>query len=89
MSEEQKSGSSLDQSSFEEATDSRSIEAVFEELENILSGMQDPDVTLEESFRLYEKGMQDIKSCNKMLGQMEKRMEMLTEDGTLEPFEAE
>lgn len=69
--------------------ETRNIEDIFQELETILSGMQDPEVTLEESFRLYEKGMKDIRSCSEQLDQIEKKMQVLTKDGSLEPFDAE
>lgn len=67
----------------------RNVEDIFRELEDILSGMQDPEVSLEESFRLYEKGMKDIHSCSTMLDQIEKKMQIIAEDGSLKPFDAE
>lgn len=71
------------------AEDVRGIEEVFSELEEILSRMQDPQVTLQDSFALYEKGVRDIRICDEMLDRIEKRMLMLNPDGSVQPFEEE
>ena len=67
----------------------RPIEEVFAELEKILDRMQDPQVTLQESFALYEKGVQDIQLCDELLDKIEKKMQILNQDGSLRPFEEE
>lgn len=69
--------------------DSRPLEEIFKELEEILNKMQEPDVTLEESFTLYESGMKDISQCTKLLDQIEKKMLMLSGEGEAVPFDGE
>ena len=65
----------------------RPIEEVFAELEKILDRMQDPQVTLQESFALYEKGVQDIRLCDELLDKIEKKMQLLNQDGSVRPFD--
>ena len=67
----------------------RPLEEIFAELDEILVKMQDPEVTLEDSFLLYESGMKDIKQCNILLDQIEKKMLMLSKEGELTAFDGE
>ncbi len=67
----------------------RPLETIFTELDEILVKMQDPEVTLEESFTLYETGMKDIRQCNVLLDQIEKKMLMLSKEGELTAFDGE
>ena len=41
-----------------------SLEEMFAHLDEILNNMEDPDISLEDAFSLYEQGMKDIRSCN-------------------------
>lgn len=62
------------------------LEERFEAIENVLDQMESPDVTLEESFALYKKGLEELGAANAMLDEMESAMLVMTEDGTLEEF---
>lgn len=73
----------------ENNTENRSLEEIFTEMDEILEKMQDPEVTLEESFALYESGMKDIRQCNVLLDQIEKKMLMLSGDGEVVPFDGD
>ncbi len=73
----------------EKNVDERPLEEIFTELDEILEKMQDPEVTLEESFTLYESGMKDIRQCNVLLDQIEKKMLMLSKEGELTAFDGE
>ena len=42
----------------------KSIEENFQNIEDIISNMQKEDITLEQSFDLYNKGLNLIKDCN-------------------------
>lgn len=59
------------------ATESKSIEKNFEELSNIIEKMDNDDVTLEESFKLYEKGMKLVKQCNDKIDKVEKKINII------------
>jgi exodeoxyribonuclease VII small subunit len=64
-----------------------SLEELFGELDEILSGMEERDVSLEDAFSLYEKGMKKIRQCNEKLDLVEKKMLVIANDGTTVPFE--
>lgn len=70
-------------------TENRPLEEIFAELDEILAKMQDPEVTLEDSFALYESGMKDIRQCNRLLDQIEKKMLILSKEGELTAFDGE
>lgn len=62
----------------------QTLEETFAEIEDIIEQMEQPDVSLDESFRLYQKGVEGLKSCNELLDEVEKKMQILTADGSLE-----
>lgn len=62
------------------------LEERFEAIEQILDQMEDADVTLEDSFALYKKGLEELGAANAMLDEMESAMLVMAEDGTLEEF---
>ena len=64
-----------------------SVEEAFEELRKILAAMQDPNVTLEESFQQYERGMKLVKYCSSRIDLVEKKVMKLSADGSLSEFE--
>lgn len=62
------------------------MEEVFEELDQLALALEDPQTTLEDSFRMYQKGMELLKYCSGRLDMVEKKMLQLNEDGTLQDF---
>ncbi|MCI8299751.1 MAG: exodeoxyribonuclease VII small subunit [Lachnospiraceae bacterium] len=64
-----------------------SLEETFQELDAIIEKMQDREVTLEDSFFLYEQGIRKLKYCNEKIDSVEKRMLLLNEQGELEAFD--
>lgn len=64
-----------------------SLEEAFQELEAIIEKMQEREVTLEESFSLYEQGIRRLKFCNEKIDYVEKQMLKLNQQGELELFE--
>ena len=67
--------------------ESRTLENSFEELEEILRKMQGEEISLEESFGCYEQGMKLVKQINESLDLVEKKVQMITADGSLADFE--
>ena len=55
------------------------IEEKFEEIDKIISDLEINEVTLDESFELYKKGMDLIKECNKEIDKVEKQVIILQE----------
>ena len=62
------------------------LEERFAAIESILDQMEDENVTLDESFELYKKGMEQMKVANQALDQIEKAMLVMNESGELEEF---
>lgn len=64
----------------------KNIEGVFQELDVIAEKLESSDTSLEDSFRLYKKGMELLKYCSGKLDTVEKKMLQMDEDGTLREF---
>lgn len=62
------------------AAESKTIEKSFEELTEIIRKMDDDNLPLEESFKLYEKGIKIVKQCNDKIDKVEKKL-MIIENG--------
>ena len=62
------------------------LEERFAAIELILDQMEDENVTLDESFELYKKGMEQMKAADQALDQIEKAMLVMNESGELEEF---
>lgn len=64
----------------------QSLETVFEQLDEILGKLEGEDVSLEESFQMYHKGMELLKVCNDKIDTIEKKMMVLDENGEQHEF---
>lgn len=62
------------------------LEDLFESIEEVIAKMEEKDVTLEESFSLYQSGIEKLKSCNEILDGVEKKMQMMNAQGELQDF---
>lgn len=62
------------------------LEERFAAIEEILDHMEEPDVTLEQSFAMYRRGLEELNAANRMLDDFEKAMLVMAEDGSLEEF---
>lgn len=60
------------------------LEESFEKLDRILDRLESPDISLEESFQVYESGMKLLKQCNEIIDRVEKNVLKLNENGELE-----
>lgn len=59
----------------------KTLEASFEELEQIIGQLENPEVSLDDSFKLYNAGMKLLKSCNDSIDKVEKKILVLSEEG--------
>ena len=59
------------------AAESKSIEKNFEELGKIIEMMDNDEVSLEDWFKLYEKGMKLVKQCNDKIDKVEKKINII------------
>lgn len=66
-----------------------SIEENFEKLEEVIQRLEGGETSLEEAFAAYSDGMRLVKECNDQIDRVEKQVLKLTEDGALEPLDAE
>lgn len=61
------------------------FEAALEELEGLVERMEEGEMSLEESLKSYERGIELSRVCQKSLDAAEQRIQILTEkDGTTE-----
>ena len=68
--------------------DKMTLEETFAGLEEVIKKMEQGESTLEESFQLYHKGMDLLKSCNDKIDKIEKKMLILDEKGAAYEFES-
>lgn len=64
----------------------QTLEAVFEQLDEIVAKLETESASLEESFQLYHKGMDLLKVCNEKIDTVEKKMMVLDENGEQHEF---
>ena len=57
-----------------EITEAKTIEEVFQELDNLAVKLEDSETSLEDSFRFYKEGMELLKFCSSRLDTVEKKM---------------
>lgn len=63
-----------------------SLEEGLEQIERLLERLGDQEVSLEESFRLYQKGMELLKQCNARIDHVEKKMLQIDGEGQTHEF---
>ena len=57
----------------------QTLEQSFEKLEQIIGNLENGDVSLEDSFKLYNEGMKQIQNCNQQLDKVEKKIVVLNQ----------
>lgn len=62
------------------------LEESFARLEELLLVLENRETTLEDSFQTYKEGMELVKSCNEKLDTVEKKMQMINEEGDYSDF---
>lgn len=63
-----------------------SLEELFDNLQEVVDQLENEDVSLEESFRLYNEGMILLKKCNETIDTVEKKILVLDENGETHEF---
>lgn len=58
----------------------KSFESSMLELEEIVTQLEHGDISLDDSLKLFEKGIKLAASCQKKLDEAEKKVKILTED---------
>lgn len=70
----------------EEQGEELSLEEAFEQIEEVISHLETEEITLEQSFREYNKGMKLLQHCNATIDRVEKKVLQINEDGGLDEF---
>jgi len=58
----------------------RKFEEAFKELEEITQSLEEGELTLDDAISKYEKGIKALKECYEILGESEKRIEILSKE---------
>ena len=66
-----------------EKKEERSLEEMMISLEEHVKKLESEDISLEDSFHVYEEGMKLIKVCNDKIDRVEKKVMLLDDDGSL------
>lgn len=64
----------------------KSLGELFSGLEEVIGNLEKDDVSLEESFAFYHRGMDLLKMCNDKIDRVEKQMQILDEEGNVHEF---
>lgn len=64
----------------------RSLEETFELLEEKLTCLESEDISLEDSFKIYQEGMELLKQCHEKIDYVEKKVLEINEAGELIEF---
>ncbi len=62
------------------------LEQTFEKLEESIAKLEQEDISLEDSFKIYREGMKLIQICNEKIDKVEKEVLKLSENGELDEF---
>jgi exodeoxyribonuclease VII small subunit len=57
----------------------KTLESSFDELNEIIGKLEQEEIPLEESFRLYQEGIELLKYCNSSIDKVEKQLIILGE----------
>ncbi len=63
------------------AKKTKTLENAFEDLKGIIGQLEQEDITLDQSFQLYNEGMKLLKFCNDSIDKVEKEIMILNENG--------
>ncbi|MBO4987747.1 MAG: exodeoxyribonuclease VII small subunit [Lachnospiraceae bacterium] len=67
--------------------DERTLQEMLKTLDEQIRALESEDISLEDSFGIYEQGMKLIKECNDKIDRVEKKVLELNADGTLQEME--
>lgn len=62
------------------------LEEAFTQLETVMKSLEHENISLEDSFAVYQKGMQLLKFCNESIDKVEKKVLVLNGEGKLDEF---
>ena len=63
-----------------------SLEEAFGQIEEVIAHLETEEITLEQSFQEYHRGMKLLQYCNGTIDRVEKKVLQINEDGGLDEF---
>ena len=63
------------------------IGEAFEKIDETIALLEDEEISLEDAFAQFQKGMELIKQCDEAIEKIEKKVQILTEEGESEDFD--
>lgn len=70
----------------EQMGEGMTLEEAFEQLDSVVEALESREISLEDSFRKYQEGMNLLKLCNDKIDQVEKKILVMNGDGGLDEF---
>ncbi len=70
----------------QEKQESITLEEAFGKLDQVVERLESRELSLEESFKIYQDGMELLKTCSGKIDLVEKAMLQLDENGELREF---
>ncbi len=71
----------------EQNKEERTLQEMLKTLDEQIRALESEDISLEDSFLVYEQGMNLVKECNDKIDRVEKKVLELNADGTLQEME--
>ena len=71
----------------EKVKEERTLQEMLKTLDEQIRQLESEDISLEDSFLVYEQGMKLIKECNDKIDRVEKMVLELNAEGTLQDME--
>jgi len=69
-----------------EKEEQETLESLFAGLDGVVEKLEQGETSLEESFRLYQAGMEMLKKCSEKIDAVEKQVLILEENGETHEF---
>lgn len=69
-----------------ENKENMTLDEAFGKLDEIVEALEDREITLEDSFKKYQQGMELVKQCSEAIDAVEMKVLMLNEDGETYEF---
>ena len=70
------------------AKEEKTLDEMFQDLDNLMQAMEVSEVSLDDSFQLYHQGIDLLKACNDKMDKIEKQMLVLDSEGETHEFES-
>ena len=64
----------------------RTLEETFALVDEKIAQLENSEISLEDSFRVYKEGMELLKDCSSKIDTVEKKMLQINQDGTITEF---